>query len=304
MNRTSQPGSAKPSAATLTTCGPWPAATSASMNTVSSSACSSIAGLSRKTRSKSRRTSAGGGPSKVATTCRGDPGRSAAFASTRTMAVTSACASASFSIRRYPIRPVAPVTSITLLLPVRRCLPYSGPERRGARYSAGRRQPGRYAVEQAVEAELEALVPGLRRVRIDPGLDHALDVRIAVRVCEPLVEAFPLSVDLFRSHDRLPLRPYAFRAHLLDLAQHRAQDVGDHGHQDVHHHPGIHAGPGDHAEHEIQVPRVIRAARRPVGGVLHDPRVPQQARAVAVGQLPEISLPVPGRLGHADLGFE
>ena len=115
MNRTSQPGSAKPSAAILTTCGPWPAASSASMNTVSSSACSSIAGLSRKIRSKRRRTSAGGGPSKDATTCCGVPGRSAALASTRTMAATSACASASASIRWYPTRPVAPVTSITLL---------------------------------------------------------------------------------------------------------------------------------------------------------------------------------------------
>ena len=45
------------------------------------------------------------------------PGRSAALASTRTIAVASACASASDSIRRKPTRPVGPVTRIMSLSP-------------------------------------------------------------------------------------------------------------------------------------------------------------------------------------------
>ncbi len=53
----------------------------------------------RRSRSNPRKVSVGGGSSKVATTYRGAAGRSAAFASTRTMAVTSAPASASASIR-------------------------------------------------------------------------------------------------------------------------------------------------------------------------------------------------------------
>jgi hypothetical protein len=113
MKRTSQSGSWKPSGQILTMCGRWPAAATASMNTVSRAACSSCSGLSKKIRSNFRSTEPDGGSSKVATTCRGSPGRSAAFASTRTIAVTSASVSASASIRRYPTRPVAPVTSIT-----------------------------------------------------------------------------------------------------------------------------------------------------------------------------------------------
>src|SRR6202020_2883623 len=113
MNRTSQPGSWKPSAQSFTMCGRCPAFAPALMNARSSSTCSSTSGLSRKIRSNSRSTCAGGGSSSVATTYRAGPGRSAALASTRTIAVASARASASASISRYPTRPVAPVTRIT-----------------------------------------------------------------------------------------------------------------------------------------------------------------------------------------------
>ena len=75
MNRTSQPGSAKPSQATLTTCGRWPAASSASMNPISSSTWASLAGLSRNTRSKPCSTSGGGGSSRLATRCLAAPGQ-------------------------------------------------------------------------------------------------------------------------------------------------------------------------------------------------------------------------------------
>src|SRR3984957_9071960 len=113
MTRTSQPGSWKPSAQIFTMCGRCPAAATASMNTRSSAACSSISGLSRKIRSNSRSTCADGGSSSVATMCREVPGRSSALAATRTIAVASARASASASISGYPTRPVAPVTRIT-----------------------------------------------------------------------------------------------------------------------------------------------------------------------------------------------
>ena len=83
--------------AILTMCGRWPAASTASMNRISSSACSWMAGLSRNIWSNDCSTPAGGGSSKLATSGLTAPGRSAPLAGTRTIAVTSAPVSASAS---------------------------------------------------------------------------------------------------------------------------------------------------------------------------------------------------------------
>src|ERR1700678_4039908 len=92
--------------------------------------------------------------------------------------------------------------------------------------SATGREPGGDAVEQAIQAELEALVSRLRRVRVDAGVHKALYPREAVRVGEPRHVTVALGLDLLRGQPGLRPLLVALAAHLLRLAQHRSADVG------------------------------------------------------------------------------
>src|SRR6516165_9358910 len=67
----------------------------------------------------------------------------------------------------------------------------------GAGFRPGRgRQAGGDAVEHAVQAELEAFLPGVRVVRVDAGLHQPGDVRVPAGVLEPAAEALVLGLDL------------------------------------------------------------------------------------------------------------
>jgi hypothetical protein len=59
-------------------------------------------------------------------------------------------------------------------------------------------QLGCDAVQQAVQAEVEALVPGLRVVRVDAGFQQVRDPRVGPDGLEPLPVALALGLDLIR----------------------------------------------------------------------------------------------------------
>src|SRR5580704_12240648 len=123
----------------------------------------------------------------------------------------------------------------------------------------GSAQPGGDAVEHAVQAELETLVPGGRIIRVDAGLHQPGDPREAAGGLEPLAVALTLGPDLLVGQVRLGLLLLALEAYLLCLAHHRAGHEGGDRHEDAHDHAGIvYTCPVEHAQQALQVPHVVR----------------------------------------------
>ena len=66
-----------------------------------------------------------------------------------------------------------------------------------------RLEPGCDAIEHAVQAELEALVPGFRVIRVDACFYQARDPRVPARGFEPLPVALALGLELIGGQVRL-----------------------------------------------------------------------------------------------------
>src|SRR5271166_6550494 len=170
--------------------------------------------------------------------------------------------------------------------------------------SPARLEPGCDAVEHAVQAELEALVPGFRVIGVDARFYQARDPRVPARVFEPLLEALALGLELIGSQVRLGQLLVTLAADLLCLAYHRAHDVGKHRAQEVHGRTGIQAEPVEHAEQALQIARVVRPGRRPAAQEFHRPPVPEHRGTSLAGKGPKAGPPVPGRLGRLDFGLD
>jgi len=130
-------------------------------------------------------------------------------------------------------------------------------------------------------------------------------VRVLARGLEPVAEALVLGLDFLRGHAGLDPLLLGLEAHLLGLADHRADHEGGDGHEDAHDHPVVvHADPVEQAEQALEVPHVVRAGRRPGADELHRPLVLAQRGAGPVGERAEVGAPVAGRLGHLDLRLD
>src|ERR1700761_3633281 len=167
-------------------------------------------------------------------------------------------------------------------------------------------EPDPEAVEQAVQAELEALVAGFRGVRVDAGPHQPGDVRELARGLDPLLEALVLGLALFGAHVRLGLVLVALEPDLLRLAHDRAHDERGDRAEDAEDQLDVALGPRpvDQAEQPLQVTHVVRSRRGPAADEIRRPAVPGERRPRPVREYVEVGAPVTRRVRHLDLALD
>src|SRR6185437_7788487 len=138
-------------------------------------------------------------------------------------------------------------------------------------------------VEQAVQAELEPLVPGLRRVRVDARLDHRGHVRVASRGADPGDEIAQHRVPLGIGEALELLLQVALAVDLLRFAQDGAQRVGADRLHDGKDAGLVEAQAVQGGEGPLDALQRLRADRGTAADEVHHPGVAVERRPRAAG---------------------